>query len=217
MNMFAYRSCIATSLLVLAALFAAAPACSSSADTTASSGQGGGPTTGATIAATIVATGSGTGMPTSSTNSTGTGATSCDVFAVEACNDCLEEKCCQLIVICLDDATCSDCLDDGSAAACNSNVALDDLVSCMYASCGEQDGVFEGEPPNPCKIAPDAWTCDPNWYAEDYWGYAMPTCECNCGVRDPDCDEGAPTSDCPADAPLCHPHCGCMPEDAACQ
>lgn len=31
--------------------------------------------------------------------------------------------------------------------------------------------------------APDGWTCDPSWYADNY-------CDCNCGAADPDCGSG---------------------------
>ncbi len=56
--------------------------------------------------------------------------------------------------------------------------------------CGD-DFCTEGESPETCPddcdglfAVPDGWTCDAGWYG------VGDDCDCNCGVRDPDCDDG---------------------------
>ncbi len=73
---------------------------------------------------------------------------------------------------CVPDCSGKTCGDDGCGGSCG---------TCQSGSVCEAWG----------KCVPQAWTCDPHWYA------AGDTCDCGCGAPDPDCqDPSAPVSGC---------------------
>ena len=58
------------------------------------------------------------------------------------------------------------------------------------------------------------WTCDPGLFDQQGQGVPNPTCDCNCGIEDPDCSGPAPQAGCAA-GELCR-NAACVPTTWSC-
>jgi hypothetical protein len=142
----------------------------------------------------------------------------CDSGELAACEKCNSEGSCSGqacpgminendITSCIkptapDDWTCADYLyGDGYACTCGCGVQDADCRStaigqCEQCACGGGNcpGLVDPDDTTHCLPPPAGWTCDDNRYADF-------TCDCGCGIDDPDC-------------PTEYPYCSRCPEES---
>ena len=54
-------------------------------------------------------------------------------YFAKACADYMSANCCQLVKVCMADATCADCFLNGSDPACNTNTFYAAFTTCHNA------------------------------------------------------------------------------------